>query len=120
SGYELRSVVRELARLTRDLLVVKIDPARARDPEVAADAERERLLALSARFSPEDLMRAFDLLSKAEFDMRVSAHPRFHVEMTLLRWIHLRKLVPISDVIEGLQSHGAGRPPAAGNRPSAV
>ena len=60
SGYELRSVIRELARLTRDLLVVKIDAARAADPEVAAEAERERLLALAARFSAEDLMRAFD------------------------------------------------------------
>jgi len=110
SGYELRSVIRELARLTRDLLVVKIDAARAADPEVAAEAERERVLALAARFSAEDLMRAFDLLSKAEFDMRVSAHPRFHVEMTLLRWIHLRKLVPISDLIEAAAS---GRPPAA-------
>ena len=36
SGYELRSVVRELARLTRDLMVVKIDPSRAEDPEIAA------------------------------------------------------------------------------------
>ena len=33
SGYELRSVVREVARLTRDLLLVKIDASRAADPE---------------------------------------------------------------------------------------
>src|SRR5690606_14607823 len=38
SGYELRSVVRELARLARDLMVVKIDPTRVQDPEIAAEA----------------------------------------------------------------------------------
>ena len=43
SGYDLRLVIRELARLTRDLLVVAIDPSRVNDPEIAADGERERL-----------------------------------------------------------------------------
>ena len=46
----------------RDLLVVKIDPTRLDDPEIAAEGERERLKALAAQFSREDLMRAFDLL----------------------------------------------------------
>ena len=43
SGYDLRLVVRELARLTRDILVVNVDPSRVNDPELAAEAERERL-----------------------------------------------------------------------------
>jgi DNA polymerase III subunit gamma/tau len=108
SGYELRSVVRELARLARDLMVVKIDPTRVQDPEVAAEAERQRLTALAARFSNEDLMRAFDVLSKAEFDIRGAAHPRYHLEMALLRWIHLRKLVPLSELIQQMER---GAPP---------
>jgi len=124
TGYELRSVVRELARLTRDLVLVKIDPARANDPEIAAEGERERMLALAARFSHEDLMRAFDLLTKADFDIRGSAHPRYHLEMALLRWIHLRKLVPLSDLIQGIES-GSPAPPRGGApvtipRPSAA
>ena len=109
SGYELRSVIRELARLARDLMVVKIDPSRASDPEIAAEGERERITTLAPRFSSEDLMRAFDLLSKAEVDIRGSAHPRYHLEMALLRWIHLQKLVPLSDLIDGMQK---GAPPA--------
>src|SRR4051794_8113096 len=68
SGYDLRLVVRELARLTRDILVVNIAPDRVSDPELAAEAERDRLSALASRFSAEDLMRAFDVLTKAEVD----------------------------------------------------
>jgi DNA polymerase-3 subunit gamma/tau len=103
SGYELRSVVRELARVTRDLMVVRIDASRTADPEIAAESERERLKTLAAKFSSEDLMRAFEVLTKAEYEIRASAHPRYHLEMALLRWIHLRKLVPLSDLIQGLE-----------------
>ena len=110
SGYDLRLVVRELARLTRDLLVVNIDAARISDPEICAEGDRERITALAARFSAEDLMRAFEVLTKADYEIRGSAQPRFHLEMALLRWIHLRKLVPISDLIQGLET---GKPVAA-------
>jgi DNA polymerase-3 subunit gamma/tau len=104
SGYDLRLVIRELARLTRDLLILSVDPSRVADPEIAADAERQALLDLSRQFSAEDLMRAFDVLTKAEYDIRGSMQPRYHLEMALLRWIHLRKLVPLSELIQTLQT----------------
>jgi DNA polymerase-3 subunit gamma/tau len=100
-GYDLRAVCRELARMNRDLLVLSVDPSRAGDPEIAAETERERLLALAKRFSREDLMRAFDLLTRAEFEIRGASQPRYNLEMALLRWIHLRKLVSIEDLIAG-------------------
>src|SRR4051812_16806404 len=112
SGYDLRLVIRELARLTRDLLVIGIDSSRASDPEIAADGERERLLAISAAFSAEDLMRAFDVLTKAELEIRSSMQPRYHLEMALLRWIHLRRLVPLSSLIQGLDAQAP--PPSRG------
>jgi DNA polymerase-3 subunit gamma/tau len=98
-GYDLRLVCRELSRMVRDLLVLSVDPSRVRDPEIAGEGERERLTALAGRFSREDLLRAFDLLTRAENDMRSAAQPRYHLEMALLRWIYLRKLVPIEDLI---------------------
>ena len=58
----------------------------------------------SSRFSREDLLRAFDLLTRAESDIRGAAQPRYHLEMALLRWIHLRKLTPIEDLIAGAGS----------------
>jgi DNA polymerase III subunit gamma/tau len=100
-GYDLRAVCRELSRLVRDLLVVSVDPSRLEDPEIAGEGERDRVKALAARFSREDLLRAFDVLTKAESDIRSSAQPRNHLEMAFLRWIYLRKLVPIEDLIAG-------------------
>ena len=116
SGYDLRLVIRELARLTRDLLILSVDPSRVADPEIAAEAERQALLDLSRTFSGEDLMRAFDVLTKAEYDIRASMQPRYHLEMALLRWIHLRRLVPLTDLIQQVQSGAPARaagPPAS-------
>jgi DNA polymerase III subunit gamma/tau len=108
-GYDLRAVCRELSRVVRDLLVLSVDAARIADPEIAGEGERERLKALVDRFSREDLLRAFDVLTRAETDIRGAAQPRYHLEMALLRWMHLRKLVPIEDLIAG----AAAAPPAA-------
>jgi DNA polymerase-3 subunit gamma/tau len=65
-------------------------------------------------------MRAFDVLTKAEVDIRASLQPRYHLEMALLRWIHLRRLVPLSDLIQNLEKapgRGTATPPPAGTSP---
>lgn len=118
SGFDLRIVCRELARLMRDLMVVKIDPARLTDPDIAGEDERDRLSALAGQYSREDLIRAFDLIAKAETDIRASSQPRHLFEMALVKWIHLRKLTPLTELIGGLE-RGGGGPAAEGRRPMA-
>ena len=107
-GYDLRLVCRELSRVVRDLLVLSVDPSRIGDPEIAAESERERLKQLAARFSREDLMRSFDVLSRAEYDIRGAAQPRYHLEMALLRWMHMRKLVPLTELLTGVRGEERG------------
>ena len=104
AGYDLRMVCRELSRAVRDLMVVSIDITRLEDPEIATEDEHERLRSLVNRFSREDLLRSFDVLARAESELRSASQPRYHFEMALLRWIHLRKLVPLTDIIESIQS----------------
>jgi DNA polymerase-3 subunit gamma/tau len=112
SGHDLRLVCRELSAVVRDLMMVLVDPSRVAEGEVA-EGERSRLSALAARMSREDLMRAFDVLAKAEQDIRVASQPRYHFEMALLRWMHLRKLVPLTELLDGLG--GGASPRAAGS-----
>jgi DNA polymerase-3 subunit gamma/tau len=114
-GYDLRLLCRELARATRDLLILSVDPSRAADAEVAAEGERERLKALAGQWSREDLLRAFDVLTRAEQEIRTSDQPRYNMEMALLRLMHMRKLVPLSDL---LAQWPAGAAPAGGVRPA--
>ncbi|HEY6360447.1 MAG TPA: DNA polymerase III subunit gamma/tau [Vicinamibacterales bacterium] len=106
AGHDLRLVCRELSRVVRDMMLISVDPARAGGGELA-EGERERLAQLAQRFSREDLMRAFDLLAKAETDIRTASHPRYYFEMVLLRWMHLRKLVPLAELMERLAGGSA-------------
>lgn len=122
AGFDLRIVCRELSRLVRDLLLVKVDPARLSDPEIAAESERDRLKALADLNSREDLMRAFDLLSRSEYEIRRSSQPRHQFEMTMVEWIHLRKLTPLTDLLEGKTGgkfEAKPAPPAARPAPPA-
>jgi DNA polymerase-3 subunit gamma/tau len=117
-GYDLRLLCRELARATRDLLILSVDRSRADDPDIAAEGERDRLKHLTDLSSREDLLRAFDALTKAEQEIRVSDQPRYNLEMTLLRLMHLRKLVPLAELLgaPGAGATGAGATGAAGAR----
>jgi DNA polymerase III subunit gamma/tau len=112
-GYDLRILCRELARAARDLLLISVDPARLKDPDVAGEAERPRLTATAANYSREDLLRAFDAFTRAEQDVKQSDYPRFQLEMALVRLMHLRKLVPLADLLDG-----GGRPTMAASRPA--
>jgi DNA polymerase III gamma/tau subunit len=112
SGTDLRLVCRELSQVVRDMMVMSVDPSRIDDAEVGGAHERERLSALAREFSREDIMRAFDLLSTAEQEIRAVPHPRYYFEMVLLRWMHLRKLVPLADLLEQLSGRGTRGTPA--------
>ncbi len=116
NGFDLRAVCRELARLMRDLMVVRIDDTRLTDPDIASEHEGERMRALAAHYSREDLLRSFDLLSTTERDLRSSSQPRHTFEMALLKWIHLRKLTPIEDMLAGGGGVAAARPVATAPR----
>ncbi len=117
SGQDLKLVCRELTRVVRDVMVLSVDPSRAGDGELA-EGELERLKALSGRCSREDLMRAFDLLAKAEFDIRNASNPRHHFEMAMLKWMHVRKMVPLVDLLEQLGGGGGTRLSAPAARPA--
>ena len=117
-GYELRLLCRELARAMRDLLILSVDKSRASDPDVVGDSDRDRLLQLVNRWSREDLLRGFDLLTRTEQEIRESDQPRYNLEMALLRLMHLRKLVPLTDLLTGATGMaGAAR---AGGAPRAT
>ena len=114
-GYDLRLLCRELSRLVRDLMLITVDRGRLADPSVVPVGERERVEELSRRFSREDLLRSFDLIARTESDLRTAAEPRYHLEMALLKWMHLRKLAPIGELVEQLCGPGSsGARPGAG------
>ena len=100
-GYELGHFCAELTRTVRNLMVAKSCGADSSLLQVAS-AERARLAQLSQLFSEEDLARFFNLLLRAESEMRYSLQPRFHLELGLMKLVHAQRLASLEGLLSQL------------------
>ncbi len=101
-GRNLQHFARELARYFRNLLVVRIAGADSR--LVAASVrELERLRAVAASFSEEDLTRYLQLTLDLFRDLQFSLQPRFHLELGLLKLVHAGRLVAIEEALAAVE-----------------
>ncbi len=102
-GYDLRNFTRELMAYVRHLLVVKSGVTSGELLGVA-DIEISKLAALAARFSEEDLVRCFHLLAETEKEVKDSPHPRFQLEIGLVKLAHVSRLRTLAELIERLEA----------------
>jgi DNA polymerase-3 subunit gamma/tau len=115
-GHDLRNFCRDLLSHVRDLLVVKVAGGAAEGLD-AGDAERKELMLAAREFSESDLVRFFHSLSETERALREGAHPRYQLEIGLVKLIEMRRLAPLGLIIERLnaleEALRTGRAPAA-------
>jgi DNA polymerase III subunit gamma/tau len=102
SGHDLRFFTRELMTYLRHLLVIK---AGIVSNEVLGIAETEIMLLknLSSKFSEEDLVRFFHLLTDIEKQIKDSPQPRFQLEIGLVKIAHSTRLRALDEVIQRLE-----------------
>jgi len=98
-GYDIRNFCREVMTYVRNLLVVKVSGF---DPELTQmpQSEAEWIGQLADRFSDQDLLRFFSILSKTEQDIRVSSQPRFQLEIGLVKMAQLARLYLLEEAID--------------------
>jgi DNA polymerase-3 subunit gamma/tau len=101
-GHDLRNFCRDLLAHLRDLLVAKISGESALLNSAAA--ERAALLKQADNFSESDLVRFFHSLTETENNLRTAAHPRYQLEVGLVKLIEMRRIVPINNLIERLNA----------------
>jgi DNA polymerase-3 subunit gamma/tau len=115
-GHELRNFCRDLLAHLRDMLVVKVSGDAGLSD--AADSERRALQEEARDFSESDLVRFFHSLSETEQRLRDGAHPRYQLEIGLVKLVEMRRLAPLGGIVERLnaleESLRTGRAPAGG------
>jgi len=126
-GADYRNFNRELLLHFRDLLLARLSRDGAGLLAHALPEERERLAALAGGFSEEDLLRAIDVLTKAETDLRWAQDPRVTLELALLKLVQMRRLMPFAELVARVERLGGGAPreasakaPPASNAPRAT
>jgi len=121
-GYDLRNFTRELMAYLRHLLVVKSGITSSELLGVA-DVEIKRLASLASNFSEEDLTRCFHLLADIEKEVKDSPHPRFQLEVGLVKLAHSTRLRTIDELIqrlEELESRLSGKSSVTGGKNSGI
>jgi DNA polymerase III gamma/tau subunit len=97
----------------RDLMITRTCGAESPLLQVPSD-QRRQLGELAGLFSEEDLSRFFNILLRAESEMRYALAPRFHLELALMKLVHARRLASIESLLGGLSGSGlSGKAPSA-------
>ena len=119
-GADYRNFTRELLLHFREILLLRMAPPGSPMLAALAPEEVERLRPLAEVFSDEDVLRAFEVLTQLETDLRATPDPRVTLEFALLKLAHARRLVPFAELaarVEAMLS-GAPAPPRPQPRPA--
>jgi DNA polymerase III subunit gamma/tau len=119
-GHDLRNFCRDLLAHLRDLLVTKVSGSEELLESAVCDTGE--LKRQSALFSESDLVRFFHSLAETETKLRTAAHPRYQLEIGLVKLMEMRRLEPIADVLDRLtaleESARTGKAPVQTKTPS--
>ncbi len=111
-GHDLRNFCRDLLAHLRDLLVTKVSDSD--ELLESAVCDRNELKRQAALFSESDLVRFFHSLAETETTLRTAAHPRYQLEIGLVKLMEMRSLKPLSQLLERLaaleESMRTGKP----------
>lgn len=101
-GHDLRNFCRDLLAHFRDLLVAKVSGSEElMEAAICDSAELKRQATL---FSEADLVRFFNSLADTENLLRTASHPRYQVEIGLVKLMEMRRLEPLSSLLDRLNA----------------
>ena len=113
-GHDLRNFCRDLLAHFRDLLVSKVSGSDELLESAICDGDE--LKRQSQLFSEADLVRFFHSLAETETLLKTAAHPRYQLEIGLVKLMEMRRLEPLNQLLDRLAaleaSVGAGKAPA--------
>jgi DNA polymerase-3 subunit gamma/tau len=101
-GHELRNFCRDMLAHLRDLLVVKVSGDAGLGD--AADSERRALAEEARDFSESDLVRFFHSMTETEKNLSGGSHPRYQLEIGLVKLVEMRRLAPLGQIVERLNA----------------
>ncbi len=115
AGNSPSQMARQLVRYLRNCLMAKLGGENTGLLQISGD-ERARAGRSAALFSEEDLTRFLQVILRTFDELNYRQEPRLHLELGLMKLVHLQRLLPLEQILSSLPA--AGRPPAANPRPA--
>ena len=110
AGNSPSQMARQLVRYLRNCLMAKLGGEKTQLLQISGD-ERARAVRTATLFGEEDLTRFLQVMLRTFDELNYRQEPRLHLELGLMKLVHLQRLIPLEQILSGLP--GAARPPAA-------
>src|SRR5579863_5756410 len=107
AGNSPSQMARQLVRYLRNCLMAKLGGQKTELLQISGD-ERARAVRTAALFSEEDLTRFLQVILRTFDELNYRQEPRLHLELGLMKLVHLQRLLPLEQILSGLP--GATRP----------
>ena len=111
-GHNPTHFARQLVRFLRNAVVAKVAGADSSLLQISSD-ERTRVARIAEIFSEEDLARHLQIMLRTHAELGYRQEQRFHLELGLLKLAHAQRLLPIEQLLSGVE---ADRAPAANRK----
>ncbi len=96
---------KQLVRFLRNAIVAKVAGAESSLLQISSD-ERNRVARTAELFSEEDLARHLQIMLRTHSDLGYRPEQRFHLELGLLKLAHAQRLLPIEQLLSGVERRG--------------
>jgi DNA polymerase III subunit gamma/tau len=116
AGNSPSQMARQLVRYLRNCLMAKLGGEKTELLQISGD-ERARAVRTAALFSEEDLTRFLQVMLRTFDDLNYRQEPRLHLELGLMKLVHLQRLLPLEQILSGLPAAPAR---SANTKPAAV
>lgn len=105
AGNSPAALARQFVRYLRNALMAKIGGEQSDLLQISAD-ERARANRSAMLFSEEDLTRFLQVMLRTFDDLNYRQEQRFHLELGLVKLVHLQRLLPVEELLSQAAGHG--------------
>src|SRR6266568_1133110 len=97
---------KQLVRFLRNAIVAKVAGPESSLLQISSD-ERSRIARTAELFSEEDLARHLQIMLRNHSELGYRQEQRFHLELGLLKLAHAQRLLPIEQLLSGVEADRA-------------
>ena len=101
AGNSASQLARQFVRYLRNVLMARIAGEASELLQLSPD-ERARAGRSALLFSEEDLTRFLSVMLRTFDELNYRQEPRFHLELGLLKLVHLQRLLPVEELLSQL------------------
>lgn len=115
AGNSPSQLARQFVRYLRNALMARLDGEASELLQISTD-ERARAARTAMLFSEEDLTRFLQVMLRTFDELNYRQEPRFHLELGLLKLVHMQRLIPLEQLMSqfpagGIRTAAAPAPP---------